>query len=260
MEIQNILSNYTYTFLLVMIRYIGLFISAPILSSRVTPLRIRLSFVFFLTIITIPIIINIQVVEIPITPVAILLAVLSELVIGVIIGFIATLVFAAIQLAGQFIDLRMGFAMANVVDPITGANAPLMGQFKNILAILLFFAINGHHFLIRAVFHSYSLIPLGVINFSGSLFEYIIKASAEMFQLAIMISLPVMGTVFVADIIFGFVARSIPQMNIFIIGFPLKIIIGFLVLILSLHLSLYYIEDLFYGMYKQLYEIITLLG
>lgn len=261
MGLQNIFSNYTYVFILIMVRYIGMFLTAPILGSRVIPRRVRIAFVFFLALITLPVLMDSQTVEIPDYPLLIVLTVIRELAVGLSIGFISFLVFAAIQLAGQFIDLRMGFAMAKVVDPINGSSeAPIIGQFKNTLAILLFLAINGHHVLIRAIYHSYNIIPLGEAVFTAASLKYIFSVSAEIFQLAIMIALPVMGTLFVVDIIFGFLARSMPQMNIFIVGLPMKIIIGFIVLILSIHYSMYYIEDLFYNMYKQLFELIKLLG
>lgn len=260
MEFQNILSNYSFIFILIMVRYIGLFLLAPVFGSKVIPLRIKVGFVFFLAVITLPLVIDLKPVGMPTSPVGIFLAVISEVAVGFTIGFISFLVFAAIQLAGQFIDLRMGFAMANVVDPISGSNSPIMGQFKNVLAILLFIAINAHHVLIRAVYRSYSLIPLGGVKFSAASFQYIFTATAEIFQLAIMIALPVMGTIFVADIVFGFLARTIPQMNIFIVGLPMKILIGLIVLILSINYSLYFIQDLFTNMYKQLFEIIQLLG
>lgn len=261
MGFQNIFSNYTYVFILIMVRYIGMFLSGPILGSRLIPRRIRLAFVFFLALVTLPALMDSQAVAMPDLPLLVVLTVIRELAVGLSIGFISFLVFAAIQLAGQFIDLRMGFAMAKVADPINSAsNAPVIGQLKNTLAILLFLAINGHHILIRAVYYSYKIIPLGEGVFSASSLEYIFSVSAEIFQLSIMIALPVMGTLFVADIIFGLLARSMPQMNIFIIGLPMKIIVGFIILILSIHYSLYYIEDSFHNMYKQLFELIKLLG
>lgn len=260
MDLGDILSNYTYVFILIMARYIGLFLIAPILGSRVIPVRVRIALIYFLAILTLPILSNLQAITIPINPVIIGLEVISQLAVGFTIGFISFLVFAVIQLAGQFIDMRMGFAIVNIMDPITGMSAPMMGQFKNVLAILLFLTINGHHLLIKTLYQSYSLIELGGVAFSGSAFQYIFQSTADIFMLAFQLALPVIGTLFIADVIFGFLARSIPQMNIFIVGLPLKILIGLLVLILSIHFTFYFFQDLFSSMYQQLYQLIKLLG
>lgn len=260
MDLGDILSNYTYVFILIMARYIGLFLLAPILGSRVIPVRVRIALIYFLAVLTLPLLSNLQAIALPINPVIIGLGVISELAVGFTIGFISFLVFAVIQLAGQFIDMRMGFAIVNVMDPITGMSAPLMGQFKNVLAILLFLTINGHHLLIKTLYQSYNLIELGGAAFSRSTFQYIFQTTADIFMLAFQLALPVIGTLFIADVIFGFLARSIPQMNIFIVGLPMKILIGLLVLILSIHFTVYFFQDLFSSMYQQLYQLIKLLG
>ena len=260
MDLGDILSNYTYVFILIMARYIGLFLLAPILGSRVIPVRVRIALIYFLAVLTLPILSNLQAIALPINPFIIGLGVISELAVGFTIGFISFLVFAVIQLAGQFIDMRIGFAIVNVMDPITGMSAPMMGQFKNVLAILLFLTINGHHLLIKTLYQSYSLIELGGAAFSRSTFQYIFQTTGDIFMLAFQLALPVIGTLFIADVIFGFLARSIPQMNIFIVGLPMKILIGLLVLILSLHFTVYFFRDLFNSMYQQLYQLIKLLG
>lgn len=260
MDLQNIFSNYIYIFILIMVRYIGMFLVAPVFGSRVIPVRVRLSFILFLSIITMPVLMNLQGAKTPNNLLALILSVLAEFAVGLSIGFFSYLVFAAIQFAGHYMDLSMGFAIVNVMDPISGTQAPVLGQFKNILAILIFFAINGHHLLLKAVYYSYQLIPIGRVSFSPVFFRYIFSTATEFFRVSVLIALPVVGTIFVADVIFGFLARSIPQMNIFIIGLPLKIILGFTVLILSLIFFIYYFQDLFIEMYKNLSELIRIIG
>ena len=260
MDLQNIFSNYIYIFILIMIRYIGLFMIAPVFGSRVIPARVRLALILFLSFITFPILSNTQGAEVPENLLAVMLSVFGEFAVGLSIGFISYLLFAAIQFAGHYMDLSMGFAIVNVIDPISQTQAPVLGQFKNILAILVFFAINGHHLLLRAVYYSYQLIPLGNVSFSNAFFRYIFSIGSEFFRIAILIALPVTGTLFVATVILGFLARTIPQMNIFVIGLPLKVLLGFLILSLSLVFTIYYFQDLFAWLYRSLSELIKLIG
>src|SRR5690554_2726052 len=247
MDLQNIFSNYIYIFILIMIRYIGLFMIAPVFGSRVIPARVRLALILFLSFITFPILSNTQGAEVPENLLAVMLSVFGEFAVGLNADFISFLLFAAIQFAGHYMDMSMGFAIVNVIDPISQTQAPVLGQFKNILAILVFLAINDHHLLLKAIYYSYQLIPLGRVNFSTAFFRYIFSIGSEFFRIAILIALPITGTLFVANVILGFLARTMPQMNIFIIGLPLKVLLGFLILSLSLVFTMYYFQDLIAG-------------
>src|SRR5690554_354018 len=221
MTLGDILSNYTYLFVLILIRFSALFIITPIFSSAVIPALVKVGLSFTMAIVSMPLLAGTH--SMPSTEYLILIEVLSEFLIGLVIGFIVLLTFTAIQLAGHFIDMRMGFAIVNVTDPIHGYTMPLMGQFKNILAILLFLAINGHHILINSIHRSFILIPPGGVSFNNRIFEIVFRYSAEIFIIAFKIALPVYATLFIVDIILGFLTRTIPQLNIFVVGLPLKI-------------------------------------
>lgn len=258
MGLGDILSNYTYLFVLIFVRYVGLFMIAPIFASRVIPVRIRVALAFMIALITIPVMQEVNLVF-PESDIIILIQVLKELSVGLIIGFIAYLSFAVVQLAGRFIDVRMGFAIVNTLDPIHGQNMPLMGQYKNIMAILLFLAINGHHILIKTLYHSFEIIPLSNLKMTASGLELILRNTGNIFILAFKIALPVIGAIFIADVILGFMAKTIPQMNIFVVGLPLKILIGFLMLFLSVGITLGYFNNLFDNMFKEIIKILRLL-
>lgn len=257
MTLGEILSSYTYTFLLIFIRYTGLFIVTPIFSSRTIPLRIKVGLSFMMAITTIPLFTG--GIIMPSHEGLILITILREILIGFSIGFIALISFAVIQLAGRFIDMRMGFAIVNVADPIHGETLPLIGQFKNLLAILLFLAINGHHVLIKALFHSFDLIPPGGANLTTAGLEFIIKNSGELFILAFRVALPVIGTLFIADMILGFLARTMPQLNIFVVGLPLKILVGMVMLFLSLNIFMGFVGNTFTEMFEDIYKLLSLL-
>lgn len=258
MTLGDILSNYTYHFILLLFRFSGLFLITPIFSTRIIPSRIKVGLSFLFAFITLPMITGSH--PFPIHQMMIVIEIMRELLIGLVIGFIAYLAFAAIQLAGRFIDMRMGFAIVNVADPIHGATLPLMGQFKNVLATLLFLAINGHHIMIKAIRHSFDIIPLGGAVLTNQSIEVLLRSSADIFVLGFKIGLPVVATLFVADIILGFMARTIPQLNIFVVGLPLKILVGFIMLLLSINIVIGYTGNLFNDMFKNVYKILELLN
>ena len=250
------LTDYTYLFVLVMIRYVGLFIVTPILSSGAYPNRLKIAIVFFLGIATAPVVAANYEVVFPDHLFLVFGDVLREFGVGLTIGFIVLMVFTAVQLAGQFIDTKMGFAIVNVFDPVFNVSGPITGQFKNILASLLFLTINGHLIVIQSVYSTFEKIPPGEFIITGQGWQILFRLMGDIFIIAFMIALPVVGTVFMADVIFGFLARSIPQMNIFIVGLPLKILIGIFIIMLSLNLTFYYFSEIFAELFQNLSRII----
>lgn len=164
---------------------------------------------------------------------AYIMLVLKEALIGLTIGIIAFMVMSAIQVAGGLIDFQMGFAIANVIDPQTGTQSPLMGQFFNSLALLLLLAVNGHHVLLDGVFYSYQFLPIDQLwpSFgSERVAEHVLKTMAAVFGISFQMAIPIVATLFLVDLALGITARTVPQLNIFVIGFPIKIGVGFLVL------------------------------
>jgi len=254
MTLADILSNYTYLYLLVFIRFVGLFILTPIFSSRVIPVRVRVGLAFLMALISIPLISSTPV--LPVNEMGVFIEVLRELLVGLIIGFITLLTFAVVQLAGRFVDMRMGFAIVNVSDPIHGTTLPLMGQYKNILATLLFLSINGHHILIRAVQDSFLIVPPGSIVLTNQALSLIIRKSSDLFLLAFKLALPIIATLFIVDLILGFMARTMPQLHIFVVGLPIKIIFGLLVLFLSLGTVVHFSAQLFEDGFKTIYNLL----
>ncbi|MFW5962085.1 MAG: flagellar biosynthetic protein FliR [bacterium] len=256
MGLEQILSNYAYTFLLIMARYSGIFIITPVLGSNVIPIRVKVSFSFFLAVVTAPLI---EKVAFPNHSLIIISNVTRELGIGFILGFVLFLAFISIQLAGSFIDLRIGFAMVNIIDPLSGMTAPLTGQLKNIFATLIFLIIDGHHVIIQALHYSFEKVPLGKMVLTDSSIAFLLRLIGDIFIISFQIALPIIGALFIADVVFGFLARSMPQMNIFMIGLPVKIILGIIILILSTGFMVNYFGELFAEAFKNISNIIKLL-
>jgi flagellar biosynthetic protein FliR len=184
---------------------------------------------------------------------------ISEFLIGVIIGYVAQLFFSAIQLAGQSIDMQMGFGMVNIMDPQSGLQVPLMGTFYNLLAIFVFFLINGHHYMLEALFYSYKVIPIGVFNLKGSFFSLLIDLTGDLFIIAFKLAAPMVGALFIADFVMGIISRTVPQMNVFLVGMPAKILFGFLILLLIVPFYVYLLSSLFERSFKDILQIIRVL-
>jgi len=237
------INGYIHLFFLIFSRYLGMMFLTPVFGSRVILYQVKILIVLSLTVLTFPLVAANYTIVNPDSNLLVVVEIISEASIGLFMGFSVFLVFSAIQLAGQIIDMRMGFRIANVVDPFSGVDSPVIGQLKNIFVTLIFLALNGHLFLIKHLYQSFEIIPPGRVNFSSELWQYFFRRSADMFVLAVKIALPIAGAIFFIDIILAFLARSVPQMNLFVVGIPVKIMAGLILLfILMPVLNSYYAE------------------
>jgi flagellar biosynthesis protein FliR len=137
-------------------------------------------------------------------------------------------------MAGQMADIKLGFAMAAVFDPVTQNRSSIYGRLYNWIGLVLFFTINGHYYLLYSIIESYSFIPAGVIEAQGINIGQIIVIFTKSFTMAFQISAPLLLVGFISDLIMGFIARTVPQLNVFILGMPLKIIIGLITFVILL--------------------------
>ena len=157
-----------------------------------------------------------------------------EVAVGLAMAFGVDALFGAVWLAGQLVDLPMGFSVVNVIDPTLQQETPLIGQFYLLLTTLVLFAVNGHHELIRALMESVRILPPGQPGFSAALVDGAVEAFARAFILGLRIAAPVMAAMFLADVALAVVARAVPQLNVFVVGFPVKLLLGFGALLLAL--------------------------
>lgn len=231
-------------FLLILIRVTAFFVTLPIFSYRNVPTQHKIGFSFFLAWIMY------FTIEIPIVLLneTFYLLILKEAMVGLMIGFFAYLILSAIQIAGGFIDFQMGFAIANVIDPQTGAQSPLIGQYLYTITLLFLLAVNGHHLLLDGVFYSYKVIPMEqlYIPFSnGSLIDFVLLTFNKVFIVAFQMAVPVVGCLFLVDVALGIIARTVPQLNVFVVGLPLKILVSFVVILISFGMFTILIRNLF---------------
>lgn len=228
-------------FLLLIIRASGLFMAAPIFSHRAIPVQMKVGLVMMLAVVTMPALSGLSV-----EPVSSLIElgamVLRELMVGLLIGFAFRLLFQAAELAGSMAGYQVGLAISSAFDPNAGEQVGAFGRFWILVATLIFLAINGHHLVIRAFNDSYHVISPGQMQVAGTTADLMIRYSAYVFVLAVKIAAPVLVTLILMDVALGTVAKVMPTMNIFIVGFPLKIGMGILVVAMSLPIFSYVLE------------------
>lgn len=229
--------------LLIFARVSAFFIVIPLFSYRTIPSQLKIAMAFILSWMMYY---TFSVEAFTINGQYILL-VLKEVIIGIAIGLIAYIIFSAVQIAGGFIDFQMGFAMANIVDPQTGVSTPLTGQFFNFLILLLLLAINGHHLLLDGIFYSYQFLPMNELfpAFGDeNTVEFIMKLFAAVFAIAFQMSAPIIATLFLVTLALGIVGKTVPQLNIFVVGFPIKIAVGFIVMIITMGIMIEVMKDI----------------
>ena len=217
-------------FLLLSVRVSAFFLVAPVFSASAVTVTIRVAIMMGLTL-TLMATITAPAVDL-FSPGGI--SVLArEVVIGVSIGILFQIAFASVAMAGEHIASSMGLGFASMVDPQTGAQSVVVTQFLSIIMILIFLVTEGHHVLLRQLVASYKVAPIGG-DLNPELFVGIVKAGALVFSAALIISLPAVVLLFLVNILIGFMTRVAPQMNIFSIGFPLTILVGFTMVLMSL--------------------------
>lgn len=219
--------------LLVLVRMSGLFILSPVFGRQNMPALFKVGFSFFLTLIYVSATSNLAV-DYKESMVLYVIYVAKELAIGIIMGYVTYIIMSGIYLAGQIIDNQIGFGYANVLDPITNIQVPLTSNFYYTYIILIFLLINGHHMIIRALFYSFDVIPLGQLTFSSDVISELGGVMGEMFGIALRISAPIIAAVFIADVVLGVLSKTIPEMNVFMLGMPIKVFLGFFIMTITI--------------------------
>jgi len=246
-------------FLLVFCRITAFFVTAPLLSMRGVPAQFRIGIAFFMALFTF-MSLDAELMEID---AAYVLLVLREVLIGILLGFVAYMFFTVVQISGSFVDMQMGLGIANVIDPMTGAQSPLIGNFKFMLAILMFLALDGHHYLLTAIMNSYDWVPLDNAFFTriyeGSISTFLLKTLTTMFVLAFQLTAPMIVALFLVDVGLGMLARSAPQFNVFVLGLPIKSMIGFILLLVMVPGFMYLFQQLFSQLFDAIGQILIII-
>ncbi len=236
MDIQLIPIEQFQTFLVVTSRVAGFIGAIPVLLSAQSPGRIKTALVFTISLTLFPLMAE-YVPQVNFSPVPFLMLIIAELLLGLLLALVARLIFTAVEFGATVIGYQMGFAAANVFDPQSERQVALISQFQNVFAILIFLAIDGHHLFLRLAVKSYEYLPPGQFNFSGAAIPFLMEQASHMFMLGVQFSAPVLAVLLLSGLILGIMARVFPQLNVFLLSFPINIGTAFLVIALTLNIS-----------------------
>ena len=212
-------------FFWVLIRVSIILFLMPLFGAKGVPTLWKAGVSFILAIVITP------VVPVPLsypeTTVEITLGILSEVILGLILALSVKMLFATVQIAGQYMAFQMGFAMARAMDPMTGVQETILAQFMYLFMILMFLTIDGHHIFLHALAASFERVPPLSFSLNPAIASTLIKISAQMFPLALKLAAPILVALFLSNLCLGIIAKTVPQMNILMVGFPINITLGF---------------------------------
>lgn len=228
-EITGLLGSYLWPFF----RITAMLMAAPIFSSNFVPVRVRLLMAIAISIVIVPTIPDPAPAFDALSAEGILI-VMHQILIGVCMGFMLQLLMNAFIIGGQIIAMQMGLGFASMVDPQNGITVPVISQFYLIFITLLFISLNGHLILIQVLHESFIAIPISTSGLPVNFFRDIVAQGSWMFASAVLIALPAIGSLMAVNLAFGILSRAAPQISPFSIGFPMTIILGFAIIIITL--------------------------
>ncbi len=211
----------------------AMFVTVPFFAARTVPVKVRLVLSLSMAVILSPIIPPVPAVDI-LSASGILIS-LHQLLIGLAMGFILQLTFAVMAVAGQSIAMGMGLGFASMIDPQNGVQVPVLSSYFAIVATLLFLALDGHLSLIALLADSFRTLPIGLEGISGRELWQLVNWGGQMFAGAVLVALPALASLLTVNLAFGLITRSAPQLNIFGVGFPLILLLGIVILVLSIN-------------------------
>jgi flagellar biosynthesis protein FliR len=238
------------TYLMIFIRTGAIIFSVPLFGSKDFPTIAKVGMTLCIAWIIYPSV-NLPSEPSTIKVLQLLPSIGAEILIGIVIGFTARMFFEGIQLGGQLIGFQMGFGIVNVFDPISGANFSIIAQFQNLLAILLFLSMNMHHWFFKAIAMSFNKIPLFYTNMPYTLLEWVIGLSSNIFLIAVKVGAPIIATLLFTSAGLGLIAKAVPQVNVLMVGFPMKIAAGLFAIGISMNMFALVVKKTFshYGEY-----------
>ncbi|MBZ4644133.1 MAG: flagellar biosynthesis protein FliR [Deferribacteres bacterium] len=253
--------NSTNTFIfyfLIFIRVSGIIFTAPFFGSTIIDSRLKIFLSLIMSILIFYLVPKINFDNI--TTLLLILVILKELLIGIMIGILGRFLFVGVQFGGQIIGFQMGFGVVNILDPQTNSQISIIAQFQNIVMILIFLSIGGHRLIIEAIVQCFKIVPLGTFVIPEHSYMFLVKTFSEIFVIALKIVAPVFVTLIITHVIMGIIARLVPQINILIVGFPIQIAAGLIVIIFSMTYFYSVFEIITHDFFKNVLTIFKILG
>lgn len=231
-------------FFLVFARVAALLMSIPVYDGQGVPALVKVSLILALSLALFPVV-GPALAPGPASTAGLVLGLGGELLLGAAIGLSVRLLLAGVQMAGQMAGYQMGIAIADIMDPATSAQIPILAQFYNILSMLLFLTLDIHHWFFRALAESFRRLPPLSAAYHPAVTEHVMAMAGQMFLVALQVAAPVIVVLVLSAVAFGLVARTVPQMNVFFVAIPLKLVIGLLFAGFSLPFLGIYLGSLF---------------
>lgn len=213
-------------------RILALVATAPFFGARGIPASTKIGFAFLLTVMVAPVLPPMPAVSPASAHGLFILG--QQLMIGFAMGLALRVIFTAVEMAGNIVGLQMGLGFATFFDPQNSAQIPVMGQFLGLIAMLLFLAINGHLMVISALVESFHVLPIGLPPLASQGWMTLALWGGEIFHGGVLIALPAIAVLMMTNLALAILTRAAPQLNIFAVGFPLTLAVGFIVLALSM--------------------------
>ncbi|MEW6042258.1 MAG: flagellar biosynthetic protein FliR [Elusimicrobiota bacterium] len=247
-------------FSLVFARVASIIAFLPLLGGAYVPTHIKAGIALVISILVFPVVGGYDI-NIPKGLYDYSILFVREVMIGLVIGYVSSLIFMGVQYAGSIIDLQIGFTMIEIIDPETEASITVIGHFKTLVFTMVFLVIGAHYYFIRVIGDSFEQIMLDNASLSFNLISSeLVNLTANIFVIAIKLSAPVLITLVITTISLGIIARVIPQINVFIVGLPLQISVGLAVMVISLPLLYRIFEYLVQGLLESTYRMLMIMG
>jgi flagellar biosynthetic protein FliR len=232
MELANYLSSaHVVTFFLLFIRFAAMFTFLPFFNSNAIPMTLKGALIMYITIFFYP---NVELIGYDVGAMAMIMMAISEITLGFLVGLVLNIVFGIMMLAGQQIAMIMGFTMANVMDPQTQTQTPIISLLFSLLTVMLFLAWDFHHGILLFLDHSIDKLSLGLFYPSHLLVEAIFDNAMKLFVIGFVVAFPITALSLLSDVIFGMLMKTMPQFNLLVVGFPIKIFLAFAVMVVVL--------------------------
>lgn len=243
----------TAAFILLFVRFASLFMAVPIFSHANIPMSLKAAMAFFFTVVFFD---SLPALEIPTDSLTLTVAILGEMLFGLVVGIILQLAYHVITFAGGQISFMMGFSLASAIDPQSGVSMPIVNQFLALVALMILLALDLHHWIILLASASIATVPLGGFMVTPELFQYIMHGMLNMFVVGFMIAFPITALSMLADVIFGMLMKTMPQFNLLVIGMPIKIGVAFLVLMATLTATMMIVSSQMQSAYNFLEKLL----
>ncbi len=255
----------------VLLRVSGLFLVAPVFGSYFVPAQVKVFIILVTTLAVYPMAVAAAApagTGAAVTAAfaggdlwAMMALAVQELAVGLLLGYASLLAFVGIQVAGQFLDMEMGFGIVNVIDPQLNQVSPLLGNFQYLLALLIFLATNGHYTLLSGLAQSYRILPMGGPRptVGEPVLGFVLNLFSGLFVTALKVAAPVLAAMFLTTVALGLLSRAVPQLNIFMVGLPAKAIIGLALMALLMPGYLALLENVLGGIKPALARLLEVM-